>query len=156
ATVVPSAPPVVTVPYCQVNFTFSGASGPSSGYLPGQSQQITIRVGLPLSAADGGTDGVQGAWNGKQRDLGGTAYVGFIAPVTDATNGRYVGTFTDTGHTSDQLVPFLDGSFALNPDNTLNVGLIEDFAIDGIHQQRVWGATIAERYYGMAPTRHYW
>src|SRR5262245_58496417 len=34
--------------YCQVNVT--------------QFHAINIRVGLPLSAADGGTGGVQGAW----------------------------------------------------------------------------------------------
>jgi hypothetical protein len=57
--------------YCRVDFTFSGQSGSSAGYLPGQSGQIKISVGLPLSAADGGTGGLKGAWNGKNRDLGG-------------------------------------------------------------------------------------
>src|SRR5262245_40843812 len=49
ATLVPVGPGV-TVPYCRVDFTFSGASGPSAGYRPGQSQQIKVRVGLPLSS----------------------------------------------------------------------------------------------------------
>src|SRR5215470_16584289 len=39
-------------PYCKVDFTFSGESGPSAGYLPGQSQQIRIRVGLPPNGVD--------------------------------------------------------------------------------------------------------
>src|SRR5438477_980194 len=38
--------------YCKVDFTFSGESGPSAGYLPGQSQQLKIRVGLPPNSLD--------------------------------------------------------------------------------------------------------
>lgn len=142
--------------YCQVDITVSSESGVAAGYLPGQSEQIRVRVGLPLSIADGGAGGVQGVWNGKQRDLGGGGYVGSVGPVMAATNGDYVGTSTDTGHTGHPPVPILDGSFALNPDNTLNWGLIKDFAVDGIHAQRVWGTAIAEVYYGSTPTRHYW
>src|SRR5438270_5990285 len=41
----PASPP--TTPYCRVDFVFSGESGPAAGYLPGQSQQLKIRVGLP-------------------------------------------------------------------------------------------------------------
>src|SRR5262249_14844677 len=66
-------------PYCKVDFTFSGESGPSAGYLPGQSQQIKIRVGLPPNGVDitaGGTPP-----EGKNRDPGGG---GHGAPVTTA------------------------------------------------------------------------
>src|SRR5262249_49350405 len=111
-------------PYCKVDFTFSGESGPSAGYLPGQSQQIKIRVGLPPNGVDITTGAMP--WNGKNRDLGGGAYVGQVRPVTPSTNLGYVGTETDTGHAT------AGGSFALNPDNTLNWGLIEDFATNGI------------------------
>src|SRR5438874_3825171 len=145
------SPPIT--PYCRVDFTFSGESGPAAGYLPGQSQQLKIRVGLPLSAADGGASGVQGAWNGKNRDLGGGGYAGQVGGVTSSTNRGYVGTSTDTGHNSS-VTP--GGSFALNPDGTLNWGLIEDFAADGIHEQHLLGVKLAEVYYGMDPVRKYW
>ena len=145
---VPAAGP--NAAYCQINITVSSESGEAFGYLPGQSEHIRVRVGLPLSLADGGTGGVQGAWNGKQRDLGGGGYVGSVGGVTAATNLRYVGTSTDTGHSTP------GGSFALNPDNMLNWGLIKDFAQDGIHAQHVWGTAIAKTYYGSAPTRRYW
>ena len=115
-----TTPPIT--PYCRVDFTFSGESGPAAGYLPGQSQQLKIRVGLPLSVADGGAGGAQGAWNGKNRDLGGGGYAGQVGGVTSSTNLGYVGTSTDTGHNSS-VTP--GGSFALNPDGTLNFGLIE-------------------------------
>ena len=136
--------------YCQVNITVSSEAGPDAGYLPGQSEQIRVRVGLPLSVADGGVGGVQGAWIGKQRDLGGGGYAGAVGGVTAATNGGYVGTSTDTGHSTP------GGSFALNPDHTLNWGLIKDFAQDGIHAQRTWGHEMARIYYGTPPARHYW
>jgi Tannase and feruloyl esterase len=149
ATVVPVGSGV-TVPYCRVDFTFSGESGPSAGYLPGQSEQIKIRVGLPLSTADGGTDGLKGAWNGKNRDLGGGGYAGAVGGVTSSTNLGYVGTSTDTGHVGGS------GSFALNPDKTPNLGLIRDFSRDGIRQQHLWGVQLAATYYGTQPARKYW
>jgi len=136
--------------YCRVDFTFSGQSGAAAGYLPGQSEQIKIRVGLPLSGADGGAGGLKGAWNGKNRDLGGGGYAGAVGGVTSSTNLGYVGTSTDTGHTGGS------GSFALNPDKTLNIGLIRDFARDGIRQQHLWGLRLAKTYYGVAPLRKYW
>jgi len=136
--------------YCHLDLMVASESGPEAGYLPGQSEQIRVRVGLPLSAADGGAGGVQGAWNGKQRDLGGGGCAGAAGAPTAATNGAYVGTSTDTGHAGGGC------TFALNPDGTLNWGKIKDFARDGIHAQRVWGEAAAELYYGMAPTRHYW
>jgi Tannase and feruloyl esterase len=142
-------------PYCKVDFTFSGESGPSAGYRAGQSQQIKIRVGLPLNSADMTNPTAAGAipWNGKNRDLGGGGYAGQVGAVTSSTNLGYVGTSTDTGHDSS-VTP--GGSFALNPDRTLNWGLIEDFAADGIHEQHIWGVNLARAYYGMAPVRKYW
>ena len=68
-------------PYCRVDFTFSGESGPSAGYLPGQSEQIRIRVGLPPNSVDIANPTAAGAvpWNGKNRDLGGGGYAGASA-----------------------------------------------------------------------------
>ena len=139
--------------YCRVDFTFSGESGPSAGYLPGQSQQLKIRVGLPPNSVDIASPTAAGAaaWNGKNRDLGGGGYAGAVGGVTSSTNLGYIGTSTDTGHSAA-----LGGSFALNPDGTLNYGLIEDFASDGIHEQHVWGVSLAKTYYGSEPTRKYW
>jgi hypothetical protein len=139
-------------PYCRVDFIFSGESGPSAGYLTGQSQRLVIRVGLPPNSVDITNPIAAGAvpWNGKNRDLGGGGFQGAVGGVTSSTNLGYVGTSTDTGHTGGS------GSFALNPDGTLNVGLIEDFASDGIHEQHVWGVNLAMAYYGTAPIRKYW
>ena len=60
----PTATPA-TPAFCQINFTYSELSGPADGYDVNQKQMIKIRISLPLSAADGGSGGVQGNWNGK-------------------------------------------------------------------------------------------
>lgn len=147
--------------YCQVNITVSDLAGPENGYQPGQKQQINVRIGLPLSAADGGVSGstttgnpsfttVQGNWNGRIQDLGGGGYVGSVGSVTGPTNAGYVGSSTDTGHSGGS------GTFALNPDNTLNWGLIRDFAFNGIHAQAVWSKKLVQMYYGMSQKYTYW
>jgi feruloyl esterase len=92
----------LNTPYCRVDFVFTGESGPSSGYLPGQSQRLTIRVGLPPNSVDMANPIATGAvpWNGKNRDLGGGGYAGAVGGVTSSTNLGYVGTSTDTGHSA--------------------------------------------------------
>src|SRR5215470_699689 len=118
--------------YCLVNITVSALSGPRDGYLSGQSQQVKVGIGLPLSIAVGGSGGVQGNWNGRIEDLGGGGYAGSVGSVTSTTDAGYAGSSTDTGHSAA-----LGGTFAINPDNSLNWGLIRDFAFNGIHQQAV-------------------
>jgi hypothetical protein len=78
-------------PYCRVDFTLSTVCGAAGGYLGSQCQQLGIRVGLPASIIDGGSDCVHGAWNGKNRDLGGGGYVGAVGPVFSSTDLGYVG-----------------------------------------------------------------
>src|SRR4030095_8951730 len=91
--------------YCRVDFAVSERGGPQFGYAAGEIQRIGLRVGLPANSSDGGTDGDavagEGAWNGKVRNLGGGGLVGAVGNVTAATNTRYVGSSTDSGHTGD-------------------------------------------------------
>jgi hypothetical protein len=138
-------------PYCRVDFTLSTVCGPAGGYQVGQCQHLKIRVGLPASIADLGAGGVQGGWNGKNRDLGGGGYAGSVGSVFSSTDLGYVGSSTDTGHPASA-----GGSFALNPDGSLNNGLILDFVRNGIHEQHVWGVQLAQTYYGTSPVRKYW
>jgi len=137
--------------YCLVNITVSELAGPKDGYLPGQKQMINVGIGLPLSPADGGSGGSIGAWNERIQDLGGGGYAGIVGPVTGATDAGYAGSSTDTGHPASA-----GGTFALNPDSTLNFGLIRDFAFNGIHQQAIWTRKLAEMYYGHGPKFTYW
>jgi feruloyl esterase len=126
-------------------------------------REINIRVGLPLSAADGGTGGVQGAWNGKLRNIGGGGTVGSLAAVTSATNTRYVGSHTDGGH--NNAVCAANGhpgcapggyGFVLDAANNLIWSQLEDFAYISVIEQVRWAGRLAEFYYGESPTRNYW
>jgi hypothetical protein len=137
--------------YCLVNITVSELAGPKDGYLPGQKQMINVGIGLPLSPVDNGTGGSIGAWNERIQDLGGGGYAGSVGSVTGATDAGYVGSSTDTGHPASA-----GGTFALNPDDTLNWGLIRDFAFNGIHQQAIWTKKITNLYYGKEPKFTYW
>ena len=137
--------------YCLVNITVSALSGRRDGYLSGQSQQVKVGIGLPLSIADGGSGGVQGNWNGRIEDLGGGGYAGSVGSVTSTTDAGYAGSSTDTGHSAS-----LQGTFDLNPDGSLNEGLIDDFAFNGIHEQAIWTRKLVELYYGTGPKYTYW
>jgi hypothetical protein len=135
--------------YCQVNLKYL--------------REINIRVGLPLSASDGGTGGVQGAWNGKIQNLGGGGFAGSVGAVTGATNTRYVGSSTDTGH--NNAVCAANGhancapggaSFVLDASNNLIASQVTDFIKDSIIEQVRWSKRLAKLYYGMEQTRNYW
>jgi len=165
----PSGP---NLAYCQVNFTDVTLAGPEFGYLPGQTSKFRIRVGLPLNANDGGTGGVQGAWNGNIQTLGNGGFAGNVSGVTSATNTGYVGTGTDTGHNASitdpipnpnpppatvEVPPSESGAtFGLNPDGTINYGRIMDYGWRGQHHANMWGRRIARIYYGQKYRRNYY
>ncbi len=151
---VPSGPGVSNA-YCRVEFTYnSGKGGPADGYDVGQKQAIGIRIGLPLRSDDGGT----GAWNRKIQNMGGGGCMGLhYQDVSVATNKGYVGTTTDGGHKGAAT---FDCSFAIISSgplaNTLNLGLIRDFAHDHLLWQTRWSKTLTSSYYGKPQTRTYW
>jgi hypothetical protein len=143
------------VAYCNVQFTYSALSGPANGYAPGESQAIRIGVGLPLNSTDGGTGGVQGAWNGKIQNLGGGGLVGSVGSTTSATDFGWIGSSTDGGHTTAQNGTV--GNFGVvQASHTLDFGKINDYYLESIHQQVEWSKALASNYYGMAATRNYW
>jgi hypothetical protein len=170
-TAVITPPSGANLAYCQVNFTDVTLVGPDFGYLPGQTSKFRIRVGLPLNANDGGTGGVQGAWNGKIETLGNGGFAGGVTGVTSATNAGYVGTGTDTGHNSSitnpisnpnpppstvEAPPSENGAvFGLTTDGTINYGRIMDYGWRGQHHANLWGQRIAKIYYGQKHTRNY-
>ncbi len=136
---------------CEINFIYSSRGGPEFGYDEGERQRVTIRVGLPRNSRDGGAGGVEGAWNGRTRALGGGGCVGSVGSVTSATSTGYVGSSTDSGHIGGDCL------FALQPTPTrLNVGRLNDFIVDSLLAQVRWAKAIAETYYGLAPARNYW
>jgi len=157
--------------HCQVDFTDVSLEGRFWGYMHGQTSKFRIRVGLPLNANDGGTGGVQGAWNGKIQSRGNGGFAGNVSAVTPATNGGYVGTGTDTGHNATVTNPIPNpnappatvesppseggAAFGLNPDGTINIGRIMDYAWRGQHHANLWGRHVAKVYYGQPHTRNY-
>ncbi|HEX4598961.1 MAG TPA: tannase/feruloyl esterase family alpha/beta hydrolase [Burkholderiaceae bacterium] len=127
------------VAYCQVNLLYGTNAN----------QNINIAIGLPLSAADGGSGGVQGAWNGRTQGLGGGGCAGNLNPVP-AVNAGYVGSGNDLGHSGGNCEP------GVNADGTYNAQFIEDFIRNGIEQQVLWAKKVAQAYYDMAPIYNYW
>jgi hypothetical protein len=125
--------------YCQVNILY--------GENP--DQNINIRVGLPLSSLDGGTGGVQGAWNGRTQGVGGGGCSGTLT-VTAPVNARYVGSGTDGGHVGGNCEP------GVNLDGTYNVQFIQDWSRNGLKQQILFSKALAETYYGEVPLYNYW
>jgi len=119
------------VSYCQVNLLYG--TNPN--------QNINIVVGLPLSFVDGGSGGVQGAWNGRTQGLGGGGCAGNLI-VTPAVDAGYVGSGTDLGHSGGDCTP------GVNPDGTYNYQFIEDFIRNAIKQQVLWAKFITRVYYG--------
>jgi tannase/feruloyl esterase len=127
------------VAYCQVNILFG--TNPN--------QNINIRVGLPLNSLDGGTGGVQGAWNGRTQGIGGGGCAGSLA-VNAPVNAGYVGSGTDTGHAGGNCEP------GVNADGTYNLQFINDFIRNGIKEQVLLSKAVAARYYGQKPAYNYW
>src|SRR5262245_51485993 len=137
SSIVPANGP--NVAYCRVQFVYG--TNPN--------QNITIAVGLPLSAADGGSGGAQGAWNGRTQGIGGGGCAGNLN-VNAAVNAGYVGSGTDTGHTGGNCEP------GVNADGTYNFQFIEDFIRNAIKQQVLWSKKLAQSYYGMSAAYNYW
>jgi Tannase and feruloyl esterase len=106
--------------------------------------QINIEVWLPITT-----------WNGRFQGVGGGGYAGVISysALANALLGGYATASTDTGH-SAFIQP--GGSFALNPDGTLNFEVIEDFAFRSEHEMTLKGKDVLRAFYGQKPTFSYW
>lgn len=138
------------------NSQIIAASGPNVAHcrvdiLYGENpeQNINIRVGLPLNELDGGTGGVQGAWNGRTQGIGGGGCSGSLN-VGGPVNAGYVGSGNDTGHSGGNCAP------GVNEDGTYNLQFINDFIRNGMKQQVLFSKAVANTYYGVKPAYNYW
>ncbi len=139
--------------YCFVQFVYdSGLSGPKDGYDDGQSQAITIRIGLPLRPDDGG-----GAipWNGRIQNVGSGGCMGNVPSVTIATNSGFASASSDGGHGAPWIA-FNCGFGIIQAKHRLNEGLIRDFSAEHVRWQTLWSKALVKTYYGQAPKRTYW
>ncbi|MBO0807256.1 MAG: tannase/feruloyl esterase family alpha/beta hydrolase [Actinobacteria bacterium] len=127
-------PATATVPgYCDVQLTVNN---------PPSSDQVHVGVFLPDN------------WNGRFEGIGGGGFVGGNpgSPDTTALQQGYATAGTDTGHPGSGG----NGAFALNPDGTLNIQLIDDFSYLGIHEMTVTAKSVIGDYYGQRPVYSYW
>lgn len=131
------------VAYCNVNILYGTTAA----------QNINIVVGLPLNSVDGGTGGLQGAWNGRTQGLGGGVCAGNTT-VTAATDTGYVGSGTDGGHGGIANDVLCANSF--NADGTFSKEYINDFFRVGVVQEVLFSKAVAKSYYGMKPAYNYW
>lgn len=143
----PPGPPV-PVAFCRVQITVE--------------PQIKIEVWLPPAAN----------WNHRFQAEGGGGYAGVIsfsalamAVTGDAVTGQFATASTDTGHPAFGTAngqggasgAQAGGGFALNPANdTLNNGLIEDFASRSEHEMTVKAKALVRAFYGELPRFSYW
>jgi len=130
----PFPPQPIDLPaYCRVTLTVA--------------PQINIEVWLPTDT-----------YNGRFQAVGGGVYAGVISTgaMAAALLNGYATASTDTGHVGGGPVPILDGSWALNPDGTLNSGLIEDFASRSLFELTKKAKTLIETFYGHKPEYSYW
>ena len=152
------APPAAANDVCVVKLLVGpGNSGPAGA--PSTSPGIGIEVWLPTPAnwnhrvhVAGG-----GGWAGGNQTslilLSGTGPAGgttagpwFIATVEGAVSAN-----TDTGHSGPG-----GGSFAMNPDGSINTVLWNDFAQRGIHEMAVKTKQLTKAYYGKDAKFAYW
>jgi hypothetical protein len=132
-----------------------GPGNPGPAGAPSTSTGIGIEIWLPAKAN----------WNNRVHAVGGGGWMGGAAgsavaiasfpglwdPAGIAGGEGAVSSLTDTGHTIG-----FDGSFAMNPDGTINKTLMTDFASRAIHEQAVKTKALATAYYGSAPKYMYW
>jgi len=130
---------------CMVKLNI-GPGNPGPAGAPSTSPGIGIEVWLPAKTN----------WNNRVHNFGGGGWVGGLAGAPTVITGASapfdsaaVAAVEDTGHSSG------DGTFAMNPDGTLNKTLLTDFASRGIHEQAVKTKALATAYFGSAPKYMY-
>lgn len=105
--------------------------------------QINIEVWLPM------------AWNERFQAVGGGGYAGSVSwgALGNAIRNGYAAASTDTGHS---VATRQGGGFALNPDGTLNMQLIEDFASRSLEEMTVKAKELTKAFYAETPKYSYW
>jgi Tannase and feruloyl esterase len=117
-------------PSCQVHLS---VTHPPAG------DDVNIDIWLPTRT-----------WNGRFQGTGGGGFSGGSpANLPEPLRNGYAAGATDTGHAGAR------GSFALNPDGTLNWQLIEDNGYLAVHEMTVAGKALVRAFYGTGPRYSY-
>jgi hypothetical protein len=141
--------PIATNDVCLVKLNVGpGNPGPASA--PSTSPGIGIEIWLPTAAN----------WNQKIHNMGGGGWAGgnqgSLTVIGSAGNGTTAGTegsvvgSTDTGHSVG------NGSFAMNPDGTIDSALWQDFSERSLHELALKAKALASAYYLKTQKFAYW
>lgn len=142
--------PVAANDLCVVKLNV-GPGNPGPAGAPSTSPGIGIEIWLPTEAN----------WNNRIHVMGGGGWAGGVqgsltalagagaAAATAGVEGAVSAT-TDTGHAGSS------GSFAMNPDGSINTTLWIDFAHRGIHEMAVKTKALTTAYYGRPAKYAYW
>lgn len=145
-----STTPVAANDVCVVKLNV-GPGNPGPAGAPSTSPGIGVEIWLPTEANWNnrihvmGGGGWAGGVQGSLTALAGAGSAGPIAGVEGAVSAT-----TDTGHSVGS------GSFAMNPDGSINQTLWADFAYRGIHEMAVKTKALTTAYYGRAAKYSYW
>ena len=149
------ATPVADNDVCVVKLNV-GPGNPGPADAPSTSAGIGIEIWLPTPAnwnnrihvkgGSGFTGGVQGSLTTLAGTTGG---VPGPAASTAMIEGA-VSASSDAGHTVG------NGSFAMNPDGTINTALWKDFASRSMHEMAVKTKALTKAYYGKDAKYAYW
>jgi hypothetical protein len=150
--------PIAAKDVCVVKLLV-GPGNPGPAGAPSTSPGIGIEIWLP--ARENWNNRIHvtggGGWaGGNQTSLAALAGAGGAggttpAPSFIATVEGAVSASTDTGHSGPG-----GGSFAMNPDGSINEVLWDDFSRRGIHEMAVKSKQITKAYYGKAAKYSYW
>ena len=153
-------PPVAPADLCLVKLLV-GPGNPGPKDAPSTSAGIGIEVWLPAPAN----------WNERIRAYGSGGWAGSAeTDVTRIANGGdgvevhvaaagkgFVVATSDHGHMAGAgLIPALNGSFAVNPNGSINTKLWQDFAERSLHEEAVKTKALVKLYYGKPQTYAYW
>ena len=128
---------------------FTPPQGPAQADLPAfcrvaltVAPQIHIEIWLPKDT-----------WNGRYRGEGGGGYAGQISygGLAEGIRAGYATASTDTGHPASA-----GGTFALNPDGSLNTQRISDFAERSLREMVLKAKAVIAAHYGKPPAYSYW
>jgi len=139
--------PIAENDLCMVKLNV-GPGNPGPANAPSTSPGIGIEVWLPTPANWNNRIHVKGGGGWAGGDQGSlTALDGAEGPTSPAATAGIEGAVsasTDTGHANTAN----SGSFAMNPDGTINTALWKDFSERGIHEMAVKTKALTKAYYG--------
>ena len=150
AATAPATTPTTNVDVCFVKLLV-GPGNPGPVGAPSTSVGIGIEVWLPTASS----------WNKVIRATGSGGWaggahtdstqIGSRSTALPAINKGYVVSTSDHGHSI-----LNNGSFAMNPDGTINTVLWQDFAERSMHEMAVQTKALVKAFYGQAQSYAYW